>query len=195
MGNDGGTIAKGKDFGAVYERDRRDVEAEKPEFWRCSISGGAIKVPGASVVADSRGHVYAKEALLRELLRQKQAKGTAELPKGTEPPARTKLPLLKHTTELHFTLENDQVTCPVTSVQFHPLAWFGFPSVCGCVLSWKCLRQLEPASGSCPRCGAPFTPHTKITVLNPLNDPTIASHNKKRMSTEKPEKPAKRTKV
>lgn len=159
MGNDGGTIAKGRDLKAIFGDNTQpgpSLDDEKGSLLStCALSSLPLYDGEANkVVSDYKGLLYIKEKMLEALLEKKLGK-SKKLPHITG---------LDDILDLNITWKKGEVVCPLTG---ESQVTFAYLRPCGCVMSMKILSELRLAlkvkedvtDGSkceCPQCGKTF---------------------------------------
>lgn len=186
MGNDGGTIARGKDLRAVFGPGDNNAASRVEEALSsmdtvCSLTSLPLsrKEKSHAVVGDYKGFLLLKEKLLEALL----AKTLALNPRFLH------IKSLKDIVDLktHFNAEGI-LTCPITGVQRTKHRSFCYLRPCGCVFSAKVLADVrshlkidedteDALKSECPQCGGVFTFNYDIVMVNTDENATHEAFN------------------
>lgn len=174
MGNDGGTIARGKDLRAVFGNDKSIPSGEERlqhQEMVCALTSLPLSQNGKSekVVSDYKGTLILKEQLLEALLAK-------ELPLKE---SFAHIKSLKDVVDIEavFNKENSLV-CPITGAERNRHIQFCYLRTCGCVFASKVLTELRShlkvdeselnaAESECPKCGKLFMFNYDIVLINP----------------------------
>lgn len=211
MGNDGSTIAKGKDLRVVY--GEADMMASNEEYRLsvldivCALTSLPLSSQGKSerLVGDYKGQVFLKERLLEAVL-EKSSEDKEKL---------AHIKTLKDIVDLEAEFDgNGALVCPINgSVQTESFK-FCYLRTCGCVLSLKVLLDLrshlkiseeqeDAAESNCPHCSHQFTFNFDLVILSTetqslheafnernyeyLTNVLKVTHSKKERKRKKPE--------
>ena len=182
MGNDGGTIVRGKDLRAVFGTHEQDVSEPPLESTEldCALTSLPLSRNGKSeyIVGDYKGRLYLKEHLLHSLLEKK-------LPQTGFLHIRT-LDDIKDVKILFDT--DDRIVCPLRGIRRSKHQVFCYLRSCGCVFAVKILQELRThfnidsstdtaAEIECPSCSLPFIFNYDIVIINPDNNPEDSEFN------------------
>lgn len=174
MGNDGGTIAKGKDLRALFGKSESNKELLQPAEIACALTSLPLSKKGASlrVVGDYQGQLFLKERLLEAIL-SKTLKRTSFL----------YIRSLKDLVDVHpkFDLQ-DSLVCPISDTKRTKHVSFCYLRTCGCVFAAKVLQDFRShlnigektemaAEAECPVCSRMFMFNYDIVRI-PFGDET-----------------------
>lgn len=170
MGNDGGTIAKGRDLKAIYGTEKKDgfkLDDQKQSLLSvCALTSLPLYDDGPQkVVSDYKGLLYLKEKAIEAILDAKTGK-------------QKRLPHIKgldDLLELSIAWNDGAMVCPLTKQSESVYAYL---RPCGCVMGSKILSELRLAlkvkedvvdgeKSDCPVCGKPFVFNYDVVVINP----------------------------
>lgn len=170
MGNDGGTIARGKDLQAIFGAEAaRNAENTHEAELVCLLTSLPLSKSGKSerVAADYKGNLFLKKQLLEALLAK------------SLPLALSHIKSLKDIADVsvHFDTE-DNIVCPVSSAKRTKHFPFCYLRTCGCVIACKVLGELrhhlhiddtteEAAESECPQCSGKFMFNYDVVIINP----------------------------
>lgn len=189
MGNDGGTIARGKDLKAIYTdssgtEDQQHLQrSHNSKVVMCSLSSLPLYHNGPqAVVSDYKGKVYLKEKVLQFMLQRKakvqersSERTGGQKPEGQKPEGQTEgqesesqrrgefchLKRLSDLVELHVTWKDGMAVCSVSGTN----TGLVYLRQCGCVVSQKMvLEVLAPRSNIRPSGGPSNT--TRVSETN-----------------------------
>lgn len=168
MGNDGGTIAKGKDLRAVFGKNDVAQESVEPSEIVCALTSLPLSQEGRAqrVVGDYKGQLFLKERLLEAMV----AKTLADT-------AFLHIRSLKDLVDVAPKFDpHDSLSCPVSDSRRTKHVPFCYLRPCGCVLAAKVLQELrnhlniddtaeQAAESECPVCTKAFTFNYDIVMI------------------------------
>lgn len=184
MGNDGGTIARGKDLRAVFGTDCKTSTGEERVQQHqtvCALTSLPLSKKGKSerIVSDYKGRLILKEQLLEALLAKELALKENFV----------HIKSLKDLVDIQALFNKDDcLICPISGAEKNPHIQFCYPRTCGCVLARKVLNELRShlkvddtkpnaAECECPKCGKLFMFNYDIVILNPEDQDSLAETN------------------
>lgn len=186
MGNDGGTIARGKDLRAVFGTDSKATTGEErlqQHEMVCALTSLPLSKKGKSerIVSDYKGKLVLKEQLLEALLAKVLAlKENFKHVKS-----------LKDVVDVQAMFNKDDcLVCPISGAERNQHIQFCYLRTCGCVFAAKVLNELrshlkasetdqDAAECECPKCGKLFMFNFDVVVINPDDLAKIAEVNER----------------
>lgn len=152
MGNDGGTIAKRKDYLSLYSHINKSndkslvdaVDTDAP-LTSCSLSSLPLYGdPQPPLVGDYKGHIFLKEKILEFILERKQKKGDTAQHKSPFEHIKSINDLVDLTIKWRYDDSTHEAfpECLATQV-LKKSATYAYLRPCGCVLSYDFLMSMK----------------------------------------------------
>lgn len=155
MGNDGGTIAKRKDYLSLYshinksnDKSLGDATDTDAPLTSCSLSSLPLYGdPQPPIVGDYKGHVFLKEKILEFILERKQKKGDTAQHKSPFEHIRSINDLVDLTIKWRYDDNTHEAfpECLATQI-LKKSATYAYLRPCGCVLSYDFLMSMKNGS-------------------------------------------------
>ncbi|CCE81421.1 Piso0_002077 [Millerozyma farinosa CBS 7064] len=191
MGNDGGTIAKRKDYLSLYshinksnDKSLGDATETDAALTSCSLSSLPLYGdPQPPLVGDYRGHIFLKEKILEFILERKQKKGDTAQHKSPFEHIKSINDLVDLTIKWRYDDNTHEAfpECPATQIS-KKSATYAYLRPCGCVLSYDFLMSMKNGSHVSRRNGKDNSKRlvgngadgSDTTAPEPKNEPEVA---------------------